>query len=56
MKHTIHEDPFTHKFAIVRLPVKFVEGDKLPIPATTRWFATREDAVAALPALLDEDE
>ena len=56
MKHTIYEDPITHKFAIIAVPPKFVDGDKLPIPTTTRWFSTREHAVAALPSLLDEDE
>jgi hypothetical protein len=56
MRHTIYEDRITHKFAIIRLPAKFVEGDKLPIPATTRWFSTREETVAALPELLDEEE
>jgi hypothetical protein len=56
MKHTIYEDPRTHKFVLVRLPPKFMDGDKLPIPPTARWFATREDAVAALPGLLNEDE
>ena len=33
-----------------------MDGDKLPIPTTARWFATREDAVAALPELLNEDD
>ena len=56
MKHTLYEDPVTHKFALVRLPEKFVEGDKLPIPLTSRWFNTREEAVASLPDLLNQDE
>jgi hypothetical protein len=56
VKHTIYEDRITHKFAIIRLPEKFAEGDKLPIPPTTRWFSTREETVAALPDLLDQDE
>ncbi len=56
MRHTIYEDPRTHHFALIRLPVKFAEGDKLPIPQGARWFATREEAVAALPGLLNEDE
>ena len=56
MKHTIYEDPVTHKFALIRVPAKFAAGDKLPIPPTTRWFGTREHAVAALPSLLDQDE
>jgi hypothetical protein len=56
MKHTIYEDPVTHKFALVRVPEKFTEGDKLPIPPTTEWLTTREDAVAALPGLFEVDE
>jgi hypothetical protein len=56
MKHTIYEDPVTHKFAIIRLPAKFANGDKLPIPLYTRWLDTRAEAVAALPDLLNEDE
>lgn len=56
MKHTIYEDPITHKFAWVRVPPDFAEGDKLPIPPTVHWLDTREEVVAALPALLDEDE
>ena len=35
MKHTIYEDPVTHKFALLRLPIRFVEGDKLPEPLAT---------------------
>jgi hypothetical protein len=53
MKHVIYEDPISRKFALIRLPDRFVEGDKLPIPPTERWFQTYEEAVAALPELLD---
>jgi hypothetical protein len=56
MKHTIYEDPVTHKFALIRLPHKFADGDKLPISPLDRWHATREEAVAALPELLNLDE
>jgi len=56
MKHTIYEDPITHKFAWIRVPPTFEEGDKLPIPPTVRWLDTREEAIAVLPTLLDEDE
>jgi hypothetical protein len=56
MKHTIYEDPVTHKFALVKLPEKFIEGDKLPIPHNTQWVTTREDAVAALRGLFEVDE
>ncbi len=53
MKYTIYENPVTHKFAIVPLPDKFMDGDKLFIRPTERWFASREEAVAALPELLN---
>ncbi len=56
MRHALYQDPVTHKFALVRLPLRFVEGDKLPIPLTAEWYSTREDAVAALPELLDQLE
>jgi hypothetical protein len=56
MKHTIYEDPITHKFAIIRLPMKFAAGDKLPILPTTQWFATREEVMATLPELFNQDE
>ena len=56
VKHTIYEDPVTHKFALVRVPANFLDGDKLEIPATARWLTTREDAVAALPSLFEVDE
>ena len=56
MKHTIYEDPITRKFALIRLPPRFTEGDKLPIPPTARWLDTREEVVAVLSALLDIDE
>lgn len=56
MKHTLYEDPVTHKFALIRLPLKFAEGDKIPVPSTARWFSTRDEAMAALPSLLNEEE
>jgi hypothetical protein len=56
MKHTIYEDPITHKFAIIRVPMKFADGDKLPILPTTQWFATREEVIATLPELFNQDE
>lgn len=55
MKHTIYEDPVTHKFALVRLPDKFIKGDKVPVLPTDRWFDTRDEARAALPDLLNLD-
>ena len=53
MKHAIYEDPISRRFALVRLPDKFVEGDRLPVLPTDRWFETHEEALAALPRLLD---
>lgn len=46
MRHTLYEDPSTHRFAMIRLPWAHIEGDEVPIPPTARWFATREDAPA----------
>lgn len=56
MKHAIYEDPITHKFALVKVPPRFLEGDKLPIPPTVQWLATREEAVAALAGLFEVDD
>ena len=39
MRHTLYEDPVTRKFAVIRLPARYVEGDKLPIPPTASWSA-----------------
>jgi hypothetical protein len=55
MKHVIYEDPTTRKFALIRLPDKFTDGDKLPVLPTDRWFATHAEAVAALSELFDLD-
>jgi hypothetical protein len=55
VKHTIYADRKTGKFAWVVVPPRFVTGDKLPIPPTTRWFDTREQAVAAVADLLGVD-
>jgi len=56
MKHTLYEDPLTHRFAVLRLPPRFFAGDKVPVPSTARWFRTREEALATLSELFDEDE
>ena len=56
VRHTIYEDPVTHKFALVRVPANFIDGDKLEIPATAHWLTSQEDAVAALRSLFDVDE
>lgn len=56
MKYTIYEDSLTHQFALLPLPNGFVDGDKLPIVATDRWFGSRAEAIAALPELLNREE
>jgi hypothetical protein len=56
MRYTIYEDPFTHLFAFIALPRLFVEGDELPAPATDQWFGSPEEALTALPALLDLED
>jgi hypothetical protein len=56
MKYTIYENPLTHTFALLALPARFVDGDPLPITDVDRWFASREEAIAALPDLLNRDE
>jgi hypothetical protein len=56
MRYTIYEHPLTHRFAFVALPRGYVEGDELPPVATDRWFSSRKDAIAALPALLDLED
>ena len=56
MKYTIYEDPVSHRFAFVPLPNRFVVGDALPVVVADRWFATREEAIAALPELLNVEE
>ncbi len=56
MKYTIYEDPLTHRFAFLPLPNRFADGDKLPSVDTDRWFGSREEAIAALPELLNREE
>lgn len=56
MRYALYGDETTHKFALLQLPSQFVEGDTLPILATERWFDSREEAVAALPELLNREE
>lgn len=56
MKYTIYQDPLTHRFAFLPLPARFVDGDKLPLVAANRWFDSREEAVRALPDLLNREE
>ena len=55
LRYTLYEHPVTRKFALVRLPDKFVEGDRLASLPTERWFDSREEAIAALPELLNRE-
>jgi hypothetical protein len=56
MKHTIYEDPVTHKFAFVRIPNTFLDGDKVTFRTPDRWFESHAEAIAALASLLDVTE
>jgi hypothetical protein len=56
MKYTLYEDPITHKYALLPLPDEFVDGDRLLILPTDRWFDSREEAVAGLSELLNREE
>lgn len=56
MRHTLYEDPVTRKFALIRLPSRYVEGDKVPIPPTACWFGTRDEVLVTLSQLFDENE
>jgi hypothetical protein len=56
MKHALYEDPITHKFALIRLPRQFADGDPVPTPPSDHWFSDREQAIAALPELFNEDD
>jgi len=56
MKHTLYEHPVTHQFAMIRLPPRFTDGDRVVLPPCVQWFATREEALATLSNLLDQEE
>ena len=56
MRYTLYEDPVTRRFALLALPYHFIEGDKLPITDVVQWFGSREEAIAALPGLLNREE
>lgn len=56
MKHALYEHPVTHRFAMIRLPPRFIDGDRMDPPPTVQWFGTREEALATLGKLFDEDE
>ena len=56
MKHALYEHPITHHFALIRLPQQFADGDPVPTTPTDHWFSNREQAIAALPGLFNEDD
>jgi len=56
MRYTLYEDPRTHAFALVALPSRFTDGDALPVSDVDRWFGSRDEAIAALPDLLNREE
>ena len=56
MKHIIYEDQAAHRFALITLAPSFIEGDQVPVSPSTRWFSTREEALATLKTLFDRDE
>jgi len=56
MRYTLYRDAGTRKFALLRVPKEFVEGDKPTIGPTDHWFDSHEAAVAALPELLNREE
>lgn len=56
MRYALCEDPRNHRFAIVPLPARTGDDDTVPMMAGARWFNSREEAVAALPSLLNGDD
>jgi hypothetical protein len=56
MKHALYEHPITHKFALIRLPQQFADGDPVPTSPSDHWFRNREHALAALRELFNEDD
>jgi hypothetical protein len=56
MRYTIYQSPQTRKFALVPVPVRFAEGDKVLTVAAERWFGSREEAAASVRQLLDREE
>jgi hypothetical protein len=55
VKYAIYEHAASRKFVLIELPDKFIEGDKVPLMPSDRWFESHEEAVAALHELLDRD-
>jgi hypothetical protein len=56
MKHTLYEHPVTHQFAVFRLPSRFIDGDRVIPPPRVEWFGTREEALATLSTLFDQED
>jgi hypothetical protein len=56
MKYTIYEDPRTHAFALLALPNRSSTATCCRSVTWNRWFGSREEAVAALPDLLNREE
>jgi len=56
MKYVVYEHPITRRFALVPLPVRFVEGDAVPPTDHEQWFDTRDAAIATLRDLLERSE
>jgi hypothetical protein len=56
MKHILYEHPVTHEFAMIRLPPRFLDGDKVVPPPDSHWYGTREEALATLPTLFAQED
>jgi hypothetical protein len=56
MKHALYEHPVTHQFAVVRLPPRFIDGDRVIPSSRVQWFGTREEALATLSNLFDQED
>jgi hypothetical protein len=56
MKYGLYEDPHTRRFALLSLPDRFVDDDRVAVSATARWFDSHDAAVAALAELLDAED
>ncbi len=56
VKYGLYEDPHTHRFALLPLPDRFVDDDRVAVSSTARWFDSRDAAVAAVAELLDTED
>jgi hypothetical protein len=55
-RFTIYQHPITRKFALIKLPDDFADGDPMPLRPTDRWFDTDDGPLAALPEMIEEQE